>query len=485
MQPRQSKNAAQIETSYETWLKAIFAGQVSEGFGTRHHEFWQWVWALESGIRPKPFVAIWPRGSGKSTSAELSTTLCGAFGKRRFCLYVRSTQDKADEAVSNIANLLESSLIDVYYPKLGQRRIGKFGNSKGWRRQSLRTASGFVIEGIGMDSSSIRGFKQEVRPDLIVIDDIDDRHDSEEVSKRKKEIITQTILPAGSSDCAVLAIQNLIIPHGIFSMLTKPDCDFLIDRVVSGPYPAVEGLEYVNTGTGYKITGGRATWQGQSLAVCQNQINQWGLSAFIRESQNEVEEDEGGMFAGIAYKHCSLSEVPDLVRVACWVDPAVTADGDCQGIQIDGLAADGDRKNATIYRLYSWEGNEGPTDCIKRAIRKAVEYKAEHVGFETNQGGDLWRDTYKMIADTMLQAGEITYVPKFREEKADSSTGSKAHRAEPLRVDLENGKIVHVFGTHQVLEKALARFPNKKPFDLVDAGVWSRFELRRARGGMA
>lgn len=480
-------DARRIETSYDTWLKTLFYSYVNSDFAPRHREFWHWVWALETGVRPRPFVAIWPRGGAKSTSAELATALCGATGKRKFILYVRGTQDKADESISNIAGLLERSTIDRYYPDLGQRKVGKFGNSKGWRRESLRTSSGLIVDGIGLDVAS-RGIKvDEYRPDLIILDDIDEKHDSEDVTKRKKVTITESILPAGSSDLAVLAIQNLIIPHGLFSQLAKPDCDFLLDRVVSGPYKAIEGLEYKpkESGIGYRITKGVATWEGQPLAVCENQINTWGLLAFLRESQHEIDEDKGGMFKGITFKHCSLSDVPDLVRVGCWVDPAVTADGDCQGIQIDGIAADGDRKSATIYRLFSWEGNEGPSDCIKRAILKAVEYKADHIGFETNQGGDLWGDTYKMIATKMLEDEEIEYIPKFKEEKADAGTGGKAHRAEPLLVDYEAGKIIHVFGTHTVLESALARFPVQKPFDLVDAGVWGRYELRRSRGGMA
>lgn len=482
-----TRDAKVIETNYDTWLKTLFYSYVGSEFAGRHREFWHWVWALESGVRPQPFVAIWPRGGAKSTSAELATVLCGATSRRKFILYVRGTQDKADESISNIAGLLEKSTIDRYYPDLGQRKVGKFGNSKGWRRESLRTSSGLIVDGIGLDVAS-RGIKvDEYRPDLIILDDIDDKHDSEDVTTRKKVTITESILPAGSVDCAVLAIQNLIIPTGIFSQLAQPDCDFLLDRVVSGPYKAIDGLEYKprQNGVGYAITRGVATWQGQPLEVCENQINTWGLGAFLKEAQHEVDEDTEGMFKRIEFRHCSLSDVPDLVRVACWVDPAVTSDGDCQGIQIDGLAADKDRKSATIYRLYSWEGNEGPSDCIRRAIKLAIEYKADHVGFETNQGGDLWKDTYKMIAQQMIDAGEIEYMPRFREEKADGSTGGKAHRAEPLLVDYEAGKIVHVFGTHLVLERALGRFPVKKPFDLVDAGVWARYELRRSKGGMA
>lgn len=487
LNPYRGKSAIGIETDYKTWLKTLFPSHVGGGFSARHDQLWEWVWALERGKRSSPMVAIWPRGGGKSTTAELATSMCGAMEKRNFILYVRGSQEQADISIQNIASLLESSGIELYYPRLSHRKLNRYGNSKGWRRQSLRTASGFIIEGIGLDVAS-RGIKVDnFRPDLIVLDDVDERHDSEDASKRKKETITQSILPAGSVDCAVLGVQNLIIPHGIFSQLTKPDCDFLTDRIISGPYPAIDGLAYKvrDSGIGYRITGGAPTWQGQSLEICEDQINTWGLQAFLREAQHEVDDDEGSMFDGITYKHCSADEVPDLVRVGCWVDPAVTNDGDCQGIQIDGIADDGSTKSATIYRLYSWEGNQSPTATIKQAILKAVEYKAEHVGFETNQGGDLWEETYKLIAGVMLENEEIDYIPKFKQAKADSSTGGKSHRAGPMLTDYEQGRIVHVFGTHTVLERALKRFLIKKPFDLVDASVWARFELRKGSSTMA
>lgn len=487
--PRRSLQAQDIEVDYATWLSTIFPQHVYAGFSQRHHEFWTWVWAIEKGVRSRPFVAIWSRGSGKSTSAELASCLLGALDKRRFILYVRATQDKADESVSNVSTLLSASSIDTYYPSLGQRRLGKYGNVKGWRRNSLRTAAGLTIEGVGLESSSIRGFKQEVRPDLIILDDVDDRHDSEQASKKKVEIITQSILPAGSTDCCVLAIQNLIIPHGVFAQLAKPECEFLMDRVISGPYKAVDGLAYERIADGYRIVGGRATWEGQSLSVCEQQMKTWGLSAFIREAQHEVTDLSNGTFAKIEFRHCTLDEVPDLKKTVCWVDPAVTTKNktetnSCQSIIIDGVI--GKRDKSTVYRLYSWEDHASPSATIEKALRKAVEYKCSSLGVETNQGGELWEETFNMISKKLLEDEVISYIPKFKEAKADSSTGSKEHRASSLMLPLyEAGRVIHVLGTHEVLEKALKRFPLSEPFDLVDAAVWSVNDLCYSISSMA
>jgi hypothetical protein len=92
----------------------------------------------------------------------------------------------------------------------------------------------------------------------------------------------------------VLGIQNLIIPDGIFTQLVDGRADFLTDRIVSGPHPALEGsntrsvkIRRRRRGTPV-ITAGTPTWEGQSVAKCQRLINRIGIRAFELECQHEV-----------------------------------------------------------------------------------------------------------------------------------------------------------------------------------------------------
>src|SRR5688572_14977460 len=62
------------------WLRAIFPSYTTHDFAPHHRQFWDWAWDIKSGEQPRPFVAIWPRGGAKSTSAEM---LCVAVGARR------------------------------------------------------------------------------------------------------------------------------------------------------------------------------------------------------------------------------------------------------------------------------------------------------------------------------------------------------------------------------------------------------------------
>jgi len=480
----------ELEADWERWLRALFPSYTSYAdgvpvpFGDHHRQFWAWLWAIERGIRPDAFFGIWSRGGAKSTSAEMGVAALGARGRRRYGWYVSGTEDQADAHLGNIADMLESKAMEQFYPEMADRAIGKYGNSKGWRRNRLRTRAGFTVDALGLDKD-VRGMKlEEQRPDFIVFDDIDSHDDTPATTEKKIAMITHKILPAGAPDVAVLGIQNLVIERGIFGQIAAGTADFLRRRIVSGPIPAVRDLEVAQVADGYRVIGGTPAWAGQDLETCEEQINDWGLSAFLAEAQHEVEASAGGMFDHLDFKHILEEDLDPntLLITVVWVDPAVTdKDGsDAHGIQADSLAGDG-----TIYRRYSWEQRGTPRDTLRRALLKAVELGAACVGVETDQGGDTWQDVYAAAWASLVQEGAVpagARRPAFREEKAGTGYGNKVHRAQQMLTDYERGRIVHVEGTHLVLERALRRFPKSKPYDLVDAATWAWIDLNRYRG---
>jgi len=222
----------------------------------------------------------------------------GARRVRRYGLYISETQDLADKHVLSVAALLESDALSRHYPSLGARNIGKYGASRGWRRNRLSTGAGFTLDSVGLDTAA-RGIKMaDDRPDFIVIDDVDNVHDSQRATERKIATLTQSLLPAGSTDLAVLAVQNLIHPDSIFSRLagrSSNTADFLVGRIVSGPFPAVQGLVTERCDGRSVIIAGTPLWAGQGLDACQHAIDTYGLRAFLSESQQEVQATEGGI----------------------------------------------------------------------------------------------------------------------------------------------------------------------------------------------
>lgn len=312
--------------TWPEWLQELFPTAVDRPMGPHHVEFWDFVWALDYRDAPRPWLSVWPREGGKSTNVELATVALGTRGGRRYALYVRKTQEAADGSVANIAEKLESVGVELYYPAHSRPLLSKFGNSRGWRRNRLRTAGGFTVDAIGLDAGSIRGLKVgDQRPDLIILDDIDDEDDTPMSTAKKRRRITTAVLPAGSQTAAIIGVQNLIIADGIFTALVDGRAEYLSDRRVSGPHPAVRNLtwewgEDPKTGTRVpKITGGEPTWVGQDLATCERQMKIWGPAAFLKEAQHQVKDRAEGLALNFDplehYVDLTLEQIKALVRL--------------------------------------------------------------------------------------------------------------------------------------------------------------------------
>ena len=299
----------------------------------------------------------------------------------------------------------------------------------------------------------------------------------------------------------MLFIQNIIHNESIAARLGDGRADFLMDRIVSGPFPAVDGLEYEARTTKnedglpeskFYITHGVPTWVGQDLETCQHQINTWGLKAFLKEAQHDVEKS-GGIWDHIDFMHVDYNDLPPFVRTAVWVDPAVssTDESDCQGISAGGIT-----KHKKVVGLYWWEGIDSPEKALERAILKAVEIRATHVGVESDQGGDTWKSVYlralqkikeKLKKELTPERYNAIVWPRFTSRKAggtDETTGraygSKVERNMKMLVDYEHGNVSHMIGTHKVIEKALYRFA-KPPLDVADSWFWLWDDLKNPR----
>lgn len=472
---------------WRSWVARYFPSYATKGYAPHHVELWEWFRAIREDAEPQAFVSILPRGGAKSTTAELGCVYLAARGVRHYGWYVSETQAQADAHVGNVGAMLGIPAFAEDYPSLAAKEVNQFGVQRAWKRNRLWTAGNFVVDALGLDTAS-RGVKlDDRRPDFIVFDDIDSQEDGPEIVAKKIATITQAILPAGNTVCAVLFIQNLIHDAGVAAKLAgvaEVPADFLADRIVSGPHPALIDPEYeaLDDGT-WRVVRGTPTWEGQDLDACNRQVRRFGYTAFRLEAQHEVELLTGSMFGHLTFRRCDPSEVPDLVTTVVWVDPAVTdkKSSDSHAIQADGLAKDG-----TIYRLYSWERVSTPLESMQRAILVALDLDAEHVGVETDQGGDTWEVVYNAAWDA-LRDGEDTerymqefgtlfgpdgklldryHVPAFDQDKAGAGHGSKAHRAQQMLTAYERGAFIHVRPHHVRLERSLARFPIRKPFDL-------------------
>jgi len=459
---------------WHSWLTLLFPSYVRAAFAPHHEQFWQWAWEIEAKRRPRPFVAAWPRGGAKSASAELANVALGARGKRRYALYVCETQDQADDHIATIATSLER--LDV------ERAVNKYGSSKGWRRNRVVTAPikqpdgsfslGFIVDALGMDTAA-RGVKiDEDRPDLITFDDIDAEHDTMKITEKKKKTLTTRILPAGTAYCALLVVQNIIIPHGIMARLAnvaEEKADFLSDRIVSGPIPAVRNLQTRSEQDEHGavrvvITGGEPSWTGQNLAVCQSDIDSWGWAAWDKEAQHNVGDNPNALWSRELIEATRVAVTPTLERVVVGVDPPGTT-GRC-GIVGAGRATLGGKRHG--YTLGDWSTPHGAApDVWAGEVVKAYNLlKADAVVVEINQGGAMVKHTIRQV-----RGGEGIPVVEVR------ATRDKRTRAEPIKTAMAEGREHHV-GYLPTLEGYMCRWvEGEESPDPMDAKVWALWDL--------
>jgi hypothetical protein len=468
-------------SGWREWLTGNFPAYVRAAFAQRHVDLWEWVWSIGADVRPRPFVALWPRGGGKSTSAELAAVALGLRGKRKYALYVCETQDQADKHVSTIGSLLETAGVE--------RAVNKYGNSRGWRRNRLWTAGGFIVDALGLDTAS-RGIKvEEKRPDLIVLDDIDGRHDSKVMTEKKQATITDTVLPTGTGNLAVLAVQNLVHQDSIFDRLRRAIPPLLVDRIISGPFAALEGFEFVYDVTleRYRITAGRPTWEGQSVAECENAVNTWGLLPFKRESQHEVGDAEGSLWkrAEMIEAH-RVTAAPELVRVVVAIDPSATSSTSSDEC---GIVAVGRGENDHGYVLADRSRRDTPSGWARAAVDLFVELKADRIVAEANNGGEMVSTVIGFVVREINAQREAAGLPSIAVsvELVYASRG-KQTRAEPTSTLYSEARMHHV-GVLGMLEDEMCNWvPGIGPSpNRVDALVWATtsIEIPSATGLIA
>ncbi len=288
--PQRARTRAEAESGWRNWAQSCFPNYIKGEFSSFHADMWDWGWSIKAGESQRPFVGLWFRHGAKSSSVQMLLTCLGAMKKRKYCWYVSSTQEQADNHVQSVGSMLTASRIEDYYPDLATRKTDKYGTSAGWRRNRFSTQSGFTIDALGLDTAS-RGMKiEEQRPDILVIDDVDLKKDSPNVVANKIDTLTTSIIPSGSDDLIIIFVQNLIHKDSIASQLADGRAQFMSNRIISGPIPALEGFEYETNPDGtWRITKGEPTWPWFDRQRSEKKLNDMGPAAFLSECQHVVD----------------------------------------------------------------------------------------------------------------------------------------------------------------------------------------------------
>lgn len=310
------------EDGWDEFLHLVGPKTFSKGFANFHEEFWEWYWHLTRLRRDKhklnkevlSFLAGWSRGAGKSSIVEWACIVEGAMGLSGYVLYVSLTQASANSHVADIRKRLESEEIARYFPDLASPLIGKHSNQYGWRQDFLMTKGGWAIRPVGLDVA-VRGFREgDLRPTLIVFDDIDDYNLSIAAVEGNLGVIARSILPSGTPETIHLIAQNLIAEHCAVNQIYTHKTDILQDHIAS-VYPGFTELEVekvIDEKTGkptYEIVKGVPTWDGMDMDAARVNLNKSGKEAFYAEYMHDFSLDQSEKV---------IPEYDDEIHVITW-----------------------------------------------------------------------------------------------------------------------------------------------------------------------
>lgn len=176
--------------------------------------FYLSVWQLLTGyakeLKPvvKYFALGLPRGFGKTTLVKLLLLWVILFTHRRFILIVAETLDKAQNIMSDIFDSLAEPNIKAAFGDWG---VGKEQDTLKLKKFSFRGRP-IVVACLGVQGS-VRGLNiKNVRPDVILMDDIQSREaaDSPIESRKIEQWVQGTLLKAKANTGAlILFIGNM------------------------------------------------------------------------------------------------------------------------------------------------------------------------------------------------------------------------------------------------------------------------------------
>lgn len=304
-------------------------------FAPFHEEAIEWWTNVEPGVEPRPFVACWPRDTGKSTLTGACLAMAIALEIRPYMIWISDVEDQVTDKVTTVGVLLQAPRMRLAFPEAAEPwRDPATGAKVDWRQGRIRTSAGITLDAGGIDQAMRGRLVLLDRPGVIVLDDIEDGTETPYMRKKKERQVTEKILPMGSDDVVVMFVQNRQNKDSLMSQQIDGRAKWLMNRLVSGPWPQIRGLvteveRQPDGSSRIVIVGGEPLWpEGRGFNVSENQLTRMGPAAFLTEHQHEGIASEGHYFQRDKWRRAGPGEMPsDRVKICRGWDFAATADG--------------------------------------------------------------------------------------------------------------------------------------------------------------
>jgi hypothetical protein len=372
-----------------------------------------WRGSNEPQANRHAFIA--PRETGKSTWWFLILPLwAAANGVRRFAVAFAHADSQATGHLSTFKRELDTNvLLRADFPDLCEPARKQTGTTLADRQGMLHTSDGFVFAARGVDTASLGLKVGEVRPDLLVFDDIepDEARYSPLLAEKRLGTIQDALLPLNIR-AAVVMVGTVTMPGSIMHQLVRvahgaedEELKWIRDEHIT-PHHHVPILSNDDGSE-------RSMWPEKWPLAWLDSIRH--TRSYAKNYANDPMGRNGDYWTSDDFRYATLGA--EATRWILQLDPAVTTKGTSD---YTGWAVVAYRPSLNASKPIAEVIAAGKVRLVGEALRtwvlrQLVTYeRIKAVRVEVNQGGDLWYTVLhdlpaKLLVHTSNESKEVRF----------------------------------------------------------------------------
>ncbi len=429
-----------------------------------------------------------PRGHAKSTNVTLKNTLHAIlYEYKRYILIISDSSDQANTFLIDIKDTLE------FNSKITQ----DFGNLKGkkyWKTSGILTSTGVKVEALG-SGKKIRGRRhKQYRPDLIILDDIENDENVRTPEQRKKLMnwYYKAVSKAGAEYTDFFYIGTILHYDSLLSKVLKNPAymvkkykaviTFAKNTRLWASWESIftdlknedrerDALEFFHNHETEMMEGVEVLWPEKKsyYSLMVDKISE-GTASFNSEYQNEPIDPDDCYFSEEKMRtyneyelFTDLKEHNENYLIFGFVDPSLGKNKTSDYSAIITVAKE--MISNFMYVIDADIERRLPNEIISAIFAKVEWLRLEFgltykiFGVETNQFQLLFKDR---LAEISAQKG--VYLPL----RGINQNADKIGRIQSMQPDVENGYIKFNI-RHKTLDEQMRFFPMASHDDGPDA----------------